>query len=289
MTTSNPPLIDHFAMLAPRYDVVLCDVWGVVHNGVRAFAPACDALARFRRSGGTVVLLTNAPRQNDVVIGFLDKLEVPREAYDAVVSSGDVARAVIEARRDDTVFHIGPERDHPVFGELQIDFAPASEADYVVCSGLYDDTSETPEDYRGLLTRLKARDLLMLCANPDLVVERGHELIYCAGAIADLYQSMGGEVLYAGKPYRPIYEQALQRVAELRGAEVSRERVLAIGDSVRTDLSGAAGFGIDCLFVAAGIHAAELGAHEAVDAEALTSMFAEAGVLPNAVTHRLVW
>lgn len=289
MTTSSPPLIDHFETLAPRYDAVLCDVWGVVHNGVRAFAPACDALARFRRGGGTVILLTNAPRQNDVVTGFLDKLSVPRDAYDAVVSSGDVARAVIEARRDDRVFHIGPERDHPVFTDLQIAFAPATEADYVVCSGLYDDTSETPEHYRALLATLKERDLLMLCANPDLVVERGHELIYCAGAIADLYQAMGGEVLYAGKPYRPIYEQALQRVAELRGAEVSRERVLAIGDSVRTDLSGATGFGIDCLFVAAGIHAAELGGHESVDTQALTGIFGEAGVLPNAVTHRLVW
>jgi HAD superfamily hydrolase (TIGR01459 family) len=289
MTASSPPLIDHFEMLAPHYDVVLCDVWGVVHNGVRAFAPACDALARFRRGGGTVILLTNAPRQNDVVIGFLDKLAVPRAAYDAVVSSGDVARAVIEARRDDTVFHIGPRRDHTVFTELQITFAPATEADYVVCSGLYDDASETPENYRGLLTTLKARDLLMLCANPDLVVERGHELIYCAGAVANLYQSMGGEVLYAGKPYRPIYEQALRRAAELRGDEVPPERVLAIGDAVRTDLAGAAAFGIDCLFVAAGIHAAELGGRESVDSQALTAIFAEAGVLPKAVTHRLMW
>lgn len=289
MTASSPPLIDHFEMLAPHYDVVLCDVWGVVHDGVRAFAPACDALARFRRGGGTVILLTNAPRQNDVVIGFLDKLKVPRGAYDAVVSSGDVARAVIEARRDDTVFHIGPRRDHTVFTELQITFAPATEADYVVCSGLYDDASETPENYRELLAALKERDLLMLCANPDLVVERGHERIYCAGAIADLYQSMGGEVLYAGKPHRPIYEQALRRAAELRGDEVPPERVLAVGDAVRTDLAGAAAFGIDCLFVAAGIHAAELGGRESVDSQALTAIFAEAGVLPKAVTHRLMW
>lgn len=289
MTAKFPPLIEHFAMLAPNYDLVLCDVWGVVHNGVRAFAPACDALARFRRGGGTVVLLTNAPRQNDVVTGFLDKLRVPREAYDLVVSSGDVARAVIEARRDDTVFHIGPERDHPVFTDLQIAFAPATEADYAVCSGLYDDTTETPEHYRALLTTLKERDLLMLCANPDLVVERGHELVYCAGAIADLYQSMGGEVLYAGKPYRPIYEQALQRAFALRGAGVPHARVLAIGDSVRTDLSGAAAFGVDCLFVAAGIHAAELGGAGRVDHQALAAMFGDAGVLPKAVTQRLAW
>lgn len=289
MTISFPLLIDHFGALAPRYDVALADVWGVVHNGVAAFPEACDALARFRAAGGTVVLLTNAPRQNDVVVGFLDKLKVPRAAYDAVVSSGDVARAVIERRRRETVFHIGPERDHSVFTELKIAFAPVERADYVVCSGLFDDTTETPEDYRPLLERLKARNLFMLCANPDLVVERGHELVYCAGAIAEFYESMGGEVLYCGKPHRPIYEQALKRVAELRGGEAQAARVLAIGDSVRTDLAGASGFGLDCLFVTTGIHASELGGRDAIDHGALAAIFGEAGVLPKAVTRRLVW
>ena len=289
MSIPFPALIDNFSTLAPRYDVALSDVWGVVHNGVAAFADACDALTRFRARGGTVILLTNAPRQNEVVTGFLDKLAVPRDSYDAVVSSGDVARAVIEARRHEAVFHIGPERDHSVFTELKVRFAPVGSADYVVCSGLYDDNTETPEDYRELLTQLKARDLFMVCANPDLVVERGHELVYCAGAIADLYQSMGGEVLYAGKPYRPIYEQALKRAAALRRAEVPLARVLAIGDSVRTDLLGASAFGIDCLFVTAGIHATELGGREAIDHGALADIFGEAGVLPKAVTRHLVW
>ena len=287
MTIPVPALIDHFSTLAPRYDVVLSDVWGVVHNGVAAFADACDALTRFRAGGGTVILLTNAPRQSEIVTGFLDKLAVPRTAYDAVVSSGDVARAVLEARRHDAVFHIGPERDHSVFTELKIRFAPPASADFIVCSGLFDDTTETPEDYRDLLDRLRQRNLLMVCANPDLVVERGHELVYCAGAIADLYQSMGGDVLYAGKPYRPIYEQALERVAALRGAEVPLARVLAIGDSVRTDLLGASGFGVDCLFVTAGIHATELGGRETIDHGALADMFGEAGVLPKAVTRNL--
>jgi HAD superfamily hydrolase (TIGR01459 family) len=289
MTAPLPQLIDHFETLAPRYDVALCDVWGVVHNGVAAFAAACDALARFRARGGTVILLTNAPRQNEIVVGFLDRLAVPRAAYDAVVSSGDVAREEIEARRHQGVFHIGPERDHSVFTELMVDFAPATSADYIVCSGLYDDTKETPETYRDLLATLRARDLLMVCANPDLVVERGHDLIYCAGAIADLYQSIGGRVLYAGKPYRPIYEQALRRTFALRGTEVPLARVLAIGDSVRTDLRGAADFGVDCLFVTAGIHASELGGRDTVDHNALAAVFAEAGVLPQAVTRRLAW
>lgn len=289
MTIPLPHLIDNFASLAPRYDVALCDVWGVVHNGVAAFADACDALARYRAGGGTAILLTNAPRQNEIVVGFLDKLKVPRAAYDAVVSSGDVARAVIEQRRQERVFHIGPERDNSVFTELSVAYAPVESADYVVCSGLYDDTTETPEDYRPLLSRLRERNLFMVCANPDLVVERGHELVYCAGAIADLYEKMGGDVLYAGKPHRPIYEQALARAAALRGAAIPLTRVLAIGDSVRTDLLGASGFGVDCLFVTAGIHAGELGGRETIDHGALAAIFEEAGVLPKAVTRRLAW
>lgn len=289
MSIPFPGVIDHFSTLAPRYDVVLSDVWGVVHNGVTAFAEACEALARFRAGGGTVILLTNAPRQGEVVVSFLDKLAVPRGAYDAIVSSGDVARAVIEQRRNESVFHIGPGRDHPVFTELNIRFAPPDSADYIVCSGLYDDTTETPEDYRELLAQLRRRNLFMVCANPDLVVERGHELVYCAGAIADLYQSMGGEVLFTGKPYPPIYQQAVDRAASLRESEPSRARILAIGDSVRTDLAGAAGFGLDCLFVTAGIHADEVGGRETIDHGALAAMFAEAGVLPQAVTRRLVW
>jgi HAD superfamily hydrolase (TIGR01459 family) len=289
MTIPFPGLIDHFSTLAPRYDVVLSDVWGVVHNGVAAFAEACDALIRFRAGGGTVILLTNAPRQSDIVVGFLDKLAVPRGAYDAIVSSGDVARTVIEQRRDDAVFHIGPERDHPIFTELNVRFAPVASADYVVCSGLYDDTTETPEDYRDLLGEIRQRNLFMVCANPDLVVERGHELIYCAGAIADLYESMGGEVLYTGKPHPAIYQQALKRAAALRRAAPALARTLAIGDSVRTDLLGASGFGLDCLFVTAGIHADELGGRETIDHGALAEIFGEAGALPQAVTRRLAW
>ncbi|EJW10417.1 HAD-superfamily hydrolase, subfamily IIA [Rhodovulum sp. PH10] len=292
MTLSPLPTItltDHFATLADRYDVVFCDVWGVVHNGVTPFAAACDALARFRANGGTVVLLTNAPRKNEVVIGFLDRLGVPRDAWDAVVTSGDVARAEIAARRQESVFHIGPPQDDSVFREFDVRFASLEEADYAVCSGLFDDTSETPEDYRELLTRMKARDLFMVCANPDRVVERGDVLVYCAGAIADLYAELGGGVLFSGKPHRPIYRRALAAAEKLRGASVAREKVLAIGDSVRTDLTGADGFGIDCLFVTAGIHAGDVGGRETVDAEALAAMFSTAGMLPAAVTRKLAW
>ncbi|MBM3530040.1 MAG: TIGR01459 family HAD-type hydrolase [Alphaproteobacteria bacterium] len=287
--TAGPTLTERFSALAPGYDAVLSDVWGVIHNGVEAFADACDALIRFRAKGGRVVLITNAPRPGAVVVKLLDRLKVPREAYDAIVSSGDVTRAVMEKRAGKKVFHIGPERDLPIFDGLGLSFVPWREADYVVCTGLADDEIETPETYRGLLTDIRARGLFMLCGNPDLVVERGTRLVYCAGALADLYGELGGEVLYAGKPHAPIYDQAMQRVATARGSAAPLARTLAIGDSVRTDLTGATRYGIDCLFVTAGIHAEELGDRHDPDLSAVRKMFDEAGIAPKAITRRLVW
>jgi HAD superfamily hydrolase (TIGR01459 family) len=287
--TASISFIDRFSTLAPSYDVVLSDVWGVVHNGVAAFTAASDALARFRAGGGTVLLLTNAPRPSGVVVRLLDRLRVPHEAYDGIISSGDVTQDMIAARRHESVFHIGPERDHSVFTDLGIRFAPAESADYAVCTGLFDDETETPDDYRDLLTTLRRRGLLMICANPDLVVERGEQRLYCAGAIAELYASLGGQVVYAGKPHRPIYETALAKAAAARGATPALARVLAIGDSVRTDLAGATAFGIDCLFVTGGIHAEELGGRENPDAGLLHTVFKDAQMFPKAVMRRLVW
>ena len=290
MSVVLPPFIAHFATLAGDYDVALCDVWGVVHNGVVAAPEACDALTRFRERGGTVVLITNAPRPGErVARTILDRLGVPSAAYDGIISSGDVTRALIAARAGARVFHIGPERDLPLFDGLDSPMAPLERADYVVCSGLLDDTVETPRDYEELVARMHARALPMICANPDVVVERGDKLVYCAGAIADLYAAAGGDVIYAGKPYRPIYEQALRLAEAARGQRVQQHRLLAIGDSVRTDLKGAAAFGIDALFVTAGIHAEELGDRSDPDAATLSGIFAAAGVAPKAVMHRLSW
>jgi len=290
MSVVLPPFIAHFATLAGDYDVALCDVWGVVHNGVVAAPEACDALTRFRERGGTVVLITNAPRPGErVARTILDRLGVPSAAYDGIISSGDVTRALIAARAGARVFHIGPERDLPLFDGLDSPMAPLERADYVVCSGLLDDTVETPRDYEELVARMHARALPMICANPDVVVERGDTLVYCAGAIADLYAAAGGDVIYAGKPYRPIYEQALGLAEAARGQRVQQHRLLAIGDSVRTDLKGAAAFGIDALFVTAGIHAEELGDRSDPDAATLSGIFAAAGVAPKAVMHRLSW
>ncbi len=282
-------LTPHFSALAANYDVVLSDVWGVTHNGIAAFPAACEALKRYRENGGTVVLITNAPRSGDAVNRQLDQFGVPREAYDGIVSSGDVTCGLMTARPGQSVFHLGPQRDISIFDGLSVRFAPVEEADYVVCTGLFNDEVETPESYRDMLGIMRARKLFMVCGNPDVVVERGDRLFYCAGAIADLYGSLGGEVLYAGKPYRPIYEMALAKAEKARGSGVRLSRVLAIGDSVRTDVKGATSFGIDCLFVTAGIHAEELGDRDDPDVARLAGIFAEAGTEARAVTRTLVW
>jgi HAD superfamily hydrolase (TIGR01459 family) len=282
--------IERFEPLARDYDVLLCDVWGVVHNGVAAFPAACDALMRFRSGGGTAILITNAPRAGDAVARILDRLSVPRDAYDAITSSGDVTRGIVAARRGESVFHLGPQRDLSIFTGLDVTFAPLDSADYVVCSGLFDDTTETPESYRGMLAAMRVRSLFMVCANPDIVVERGDTLVYCAGALADAYAALGGEVLYCGKPHAPIYNAALATAAGLRGGRVAdRKRVLAIGDSVRTDLTGAQAFGLDYMFVTSGIHADDYGSRDAPDLAALNAIFAAAGVRPRAIMLGLVW
>jgi HAD superfamily hydrolase (TIGR01459 family) len=283
-------LIDRFAPLARDYDVLFCDVWGVVHNGLAAFPAACEALMRFRAGGGSVILITNAPRPGATVGRILDRLAVQREAYDAIVSSGDVTRGIVEQRRPQSLFHLGPERDKPIFAGLDVVFAPLETADYVVCSGLFDDTVETPDSYRNILAAMRARSLFMVCANPDVVVERGDTLVYCAGALADAYAMLGGEVLYCGKPHAPIYQAALSTATAARGGRAAPlGRVLAIGDSVRTDLTGAKSFGIDSLFVVSGIHAEELGGRDTLDLGAFNAIFSGAAVAPRGVMRGLKW
>jgi HAD superfamily hydrolase (TIGR01459 family) len=282
--------IERIEPLARGYDVLLCDIWGVVHNGVAAFPEACDALSRFRSGGGTVILVTNAPRASDAVVRILDRMNVSHAVYDAIVSSGDVTRGIVARRSGQRVFHLGPERDHSIFTGLEVTFAPLEAADYVVCSGLFDDAVETPDSYRDMLAAMRGRALFMVCANPDVVVERGDALVYCAGALADAYAALGGDVLYCGKPHAPIYDMALATAASLRGGRIpSRDRVLAIGDSVRTDLKGAAAFGLDVMFVTSGLHAEHYGSRDAPDMQALNKVFADAGVAPKALMSGLKW
>ena len=276
----------HLSELVTNVDVVLSDIWGVVHNGLVAFPEACAALQKFRAGGGTVILITNAPRPADSVQRQLRKLGVADDAYDDIVSSGDLTRNYVTSHIGKSMYWIGPERDNSIYRGLEASFAPLESADFIVCTGPFDDETESAEDYRESLTTALARKLTLVCANPDLVVERGDRLIYCAGAIAELYRTMGGDVIFYGKPHRPIYDQAIALAAARRGSVPALDRVLAIGDSVRTDLAGATAYGIDLLFVTRGIHAGEFEGIERLDAAAVKELF---GHPPRALTRELRW
>jgi HAD superfamily hydrolase (TIGR01459 family) len=285
-------LLDGLQSVADRYDAILCDVWGVVHNGIAAHAAASDALMRFRAIGGRVVLVSNAPRPGSAVAMQLDRFGVPQEAFDAIVTSGDLTRASVVERIGQVLHHLGPPRDLPIFEGLPVRFGSVEEADYVVCSGFEaeDEGHESVEDYRPRLEAMRRRDLWMLCANPDLIVERGPLLVPCAGAIAQAYEAMGGDVYYAGKPHRPVYEQAVATAARLAGRDIALERVVAIGDAIRTDIAGAAGFGIDSILVARGIHSEDLRLHVGpLVSQSVQDWLALQDVQPNAVIERLVW
>lgn len=264
------PVIGSIEALGSSYAAWLVDIWGVMHNGVRAYAPAVEATRRFREQGGIVVLLSNSPRPSEGLQNQLRSLGVADQCYDATVSSGDLTRHELAQRAGARVFHLGPERDLPIFVGLDVTRAEPSEAELVVCTGLFDDEVETPGDYDALLSELAERQLPMLCANPDHMVERGHRLVYCAGALAQIYAELGGSVIYAGKPYAPIYHLAVETVAELAGRTLARGEILAIGDGVHTDMAGAASFGLDAVFVASGLHVANAACGE--DAEGNTDL-----------------
>lgn len=288
--SSRPALVEGLKPLADHYDLILCDVWGVLHNGVKAYESAGDALTRFRAKGGRVVLVSNAPRPGSSVGTQLDGFQVPRTAYDAIVTSGDLTRLAIEERLDKVVHHIGPPRDMPIYTGLDVRFGSIEEADYVVCSGFDDDETETVENYRARLEAMLRRDLLMVCANPDLIVERGHMILPCAGSIALAYEEMGGKVFYAGKPHAPVYEKALAVAAQLMGRSIPKERVLAVGDAIRTDIAGAIGFGIDALMIGRGIHTEELGLHKgALVSDHVQDWMERQPVRPTAITDVLSW
>ncbi|TFV36792.1 TIGR01459 family HAD-type hydrolase [Bradyrhizobium frederickii] len=280
----------HFAEglreLVGGVEVVLSDIWGVVHNGLESFPEACEALHTYRSRGGTVILITNAPRPADSVQRQLRKLGVADETYDAIVSSGDLTRLYVAEHPGRKMFWLGPERDSSIYRGLDAKAATLEEADYIVCTGLYDDETETAEDYRGMMLKARERKLTLVCANPDIVVERGDRLIYCAGAIAELYRELGGEVIFYGKPHRPIYERAMALAGERQGHQIDRKKVLAIGDSVRTDLTGAREFGIDCLFVTRGIHAEEFEGLDQLDPASVMELF---GHPPKALMRELKW
>ncbi len=253
-------IISSLSEISAPYDALFCDLWGCLHNGVEAFPAAVEALQAFRSKGGKVVLLTNAPRPAKFVMESLDKLGCPRDAYDLVVSSGDAAQdAMFAGAVGKKVWHLGPSKDDGFFtevpeewqGQAEITRVDFDEAEGIVCTGPFDEVNEVPEDYRPKFLLAKMRELPMLCANPDIVVDLGDKRIYCAGALAALYEEMGGEAMYFGKPHPPIYDLARRKLSRLGGAEDAR--ILAIGDGINTDVAGAAGEGIDCLFISSGL------------------------------------
>jgi HAD superfamily hydrolase (TIGR01459 family) len=281
-----PQMIQSLDVLTGGYAALLCDVWGVVHNGVSAFPDASAALARARDRGLAVILITNAPRPHGSVEAQLAMLGVPADAYDRVVTSGDVTRELI-AEGPRRIFHLGPDRDMAIYEGLDVDFVEEAEAAAVVCTGLFDDETETPKDYAEMLRRFRARDLPMICANPDIVVERGEELIWCAGALARDYTQLGGRTLISGKPHRPIYLAALKAAGEALGREIGAGEALAIGDGMLTDVKGAADNGLDVLYVTGGIHARDYGEVLNPDMKLLSDFLHRHGHAPVAVIPRL--
>lgn len=286
---TQPQIISGLSELADRYDVILSDVWGVIHNGREGFPAACEALAKWRADRGPVVLISNSPRPSAAVHAQLDELNVPREAWSAFVSSGDATRVLLGARAPGPAWAIGPDRDEPLYAGLELTFAGPEDAAFVSVTGPYDDEVETPEHYRECFEKVAARGLTMICANPDLVVQRGDRLIYCGGALAQLYAQLGGEVIMAGKPYSAIYGLCLGEAEALLGRPVDRRRVLCIGDGLPTDVKGANDQGLDILFVASGIHGAETIGPDGLKADAVADLLGKAGLTATYAIADLVW
>ncbi len=293
--TPRVPLIDSLGEIAHAYDAILSDVWGVIHNGKSPHMAACEALARFRAERGPVILVSNSPRPVEEIPPQLAGIGVPETAWDAIVTSGDATRMLVrEGDFGPRCFHLGPDRDVPLFNGMDVARVtdPDAAADFIICTGPWDDDTETAEDYRGLFPRLVKRGLPMICANPDLVVERGDRLITCAGSLAKLYEELGGEAIYGGKPHPPIYRLARGMLAKL-GVTVpaeSWERVLFVGDGMPTDITGAKAQGLDALFVTAGIHTNDFGPDpENPDQGRVDQVLAENGFAPRNAIPRLRW
>ena len=294
--TKLAPQIGTLREISDRYDAILCDIWGVLHNGLTSFAEASRCLASFRHRGGIVVLLTNAPRPSAIIARQLLKLGVLPDAFDAIVTSGDVTIRLIEERIDDPVLHIGPARDLGLFQAVEEAtgrrpaLVPLEDARYALCTGLRDDVKETPEDYDAELRALATGSMTFVCANPDIIIHRGDALVFCAGALARRYEDLGGSVVYAGKPYPPIYHRAMALAEGARGARIDAPRVLAIGDGMRTDIAGAAAAGFDTLFITGGIHRAVLhgeALNSPADPDELQRLFREYSLWPVAAMPAL--
>ncbi|MGE0596047.1 MAG: TIGR01459 family HAD-type hydrolase [Hyphomonadaceae bacterium] len=271
--------IDSLDDITGRYDAFLCDMWGVVHNGRRYFPAAAAALERARQAGKIVLLVSNVPKPRDPIPSQLERLRLPRGAWDAIVTSGDAIRAELAKRAPGPMLKIGPAGDAVLWEGLGLRFADVRQARFVGVSGLnYDGRDDSPENYADVLAEAKARDLELLCANPDIIVRWGDELIWCAGALARDYAALGGRVVMAGKPHPPIYELAYRELESIAGRPIEKARILAIGDGVATDIKGANDQRLDSLFIASGMHGEALWTDGALDAAKVDLALTEEGV-----------
>jgi HAD superfamily hydrolase (TIGR01450 family) len=284
----NMRFISSLSEILSGYKAIFCDVWGVVHNGEWSFPEAAVALEKARNAGVAIVLVTNAPRRHDKIAEQLESLGFPRTGYDRLVSSGDATRDLI-ADGPRRIFHIGADREKTVYEDLGVELCEEFEASGIVCTGLFHDEVETPAGYIEMLRRMRARDLPMICANPDIKVERGRRQVYCAGSIAREYQQMGGRVALAGKPHQPIYDLARREAEAVLGQAVGPQDILAIGDGLLTDVKGAVNCGYDVLYISAGVHAKEYGEHGEPDHGKLTAWLEGHGVAPVATMPMLAW
>ncbi|MCF6292467.1 MAG: TIGR01459 family HAD-type hydrolase [Robiginitomaculum sp.] len=285
----TPKIIHGLSEIAGNYDAILCDVWGVLHNGVEPFAASVDALQQFRKQGGSVIMITNSPRPSSEIPAQFANIGVASDCYDAIITSGDATRALLQARVADPVFILGPKRDLPLYDGLGLKMVPLEDAAFISCTGLINDRVETPADYHDLLQQALARKLPMVCANPDIEVMIGDQRIWCGGALAQIYQKIGGEVLYAGKPHQPIYELCYAKLEQLTGRAIPPKRILAIGDGIGTDIKGAQEAKLDCLFVATGIHANALCVSGKLDAEKLALDFKQQQTMAKFGIAELSW
>jgi HAD superfamily hydrolase (TIGR01459 family) len=286
---TSPQAIQGLGELAGRYDVLLCDVWGVIHNGRESYPVSCAALAKWRAEIGPVILISNSPRPHDPVVEQLDGLGVPREAWSQLVTSGDATRLLLADRAPGPIWAIGPERDAPLYEGLGLAFTEPEDAALISVTGPYDDEAEEPADYRERFVRCVARDLELICANPDIVVQRGDKLIYCGGALAQLYESLGGRVTMAGKPFQSIYDLSLAEAEVRLSRPVDRSRVLCIGDGLPTDVRGANARGLDILFVANGIHGAETVTPSGLNMAVVNDLLRQEALQANWAMADLVW
>ncbi len=281
--------IRSFAEIAPRYRAMLCDLWGCYHNGLTPYAEAVAALRAYRAAGGIVLLLTNAPRPVEGVRRFLAGIGAPEDTHDGVLSSGEVcARAIRAGRHGRRLLYLGPDRDTGMLEASEAEAVDVGRAEAILCTGLRDDRTETPETYAEEMADWRARGLPMLCANPDIVVDRGEERLYCAGALAQAYAEIGGEVAYFGKPHAPVYAAALEALAEIAGEPLAPEEVVGVGDGILTDVAGAAEAGMATVFVTGGIAAPELGPDPlSPDPERLAAFLSAQGQTPTHWVSRL--